>query len=104
MPLFIERGVQALRDIEEAFVYIADDNLDTALNFLISAEESLELLAENPFMGIERPFADPKLKKMRMWRVKGFEDFLIFYVVESERILLLRVVHAKRDFYLIFGD
>lgn len=102
MSYTIEKSVQATRDIEEAFVYIADDNLDVAIKFLVNVEDSLDMLTAHPFIGSNRHFQATKLNHLRIWRVKGFESYLIIYAVEDERIKLMRVINAKRDFNLIF--
>jgi hypothetical protein len=40
---------QAERDIEECFVYIAEDNVDAGVVFLVAVEDSLEQLAASLF-------------------------------------------------------
>ncbi len=62
---------QEERDIEECFVYIAEDNLDKGVYFLVAVEDSLEQLAEFPLLGKKREFQDKRFSDMRMWRVKG---------------------------------
>ena len=102
MSHLIEKSVQSTRDIEEAFVYIAEDNLDKAVYFLVAVEESIETLAEHPFIGSNRHFQNTKLNNLRMWRVKGFEDYLIIYTVEEVTVKIIRLLNAKRDFNLVF--
>ena len=48
MTLIVEKSDRSSRDIEEAFVYIAENNLDRAVEFLVAIEDSLALVAENP--------------------------------------------------------
>ena len=64
---------QAKCDLEECFVYIAENNLDTAIHFLVYAEESFELLAKMPLLGSPRDFRSPKLRNLRIWHVKNLE-------------------------------
>ncbi len=73
MPFTIEKSVQFTRDIEGAFVYIAADNLDIAVHFLVAVEESLEMLAEHPMIGSGYRFEQEKLVGLRIWRVKGLK-------------------------------
>lgn len=49
MSYAVEKSVQSKRDIEEAFVYIGEQNLDTAVYFLVAVEESIEMIATHPF-------------------------------------------------------
>lgn len=104
MSYTIERSVQSLRDIEEVFVYIAEGDLDRAVYFLVAVEETVEILSANPLIGSKRLFENKKLNDLRIWRVKGFENYLIVYqpLSESKVIRILRLLNAKRDFDLIF--
>ena len=104
MEYEILKSVQASRDIEEAFVYIAENDLDKAVYFLVAVEESIGLIAKNPFIGSVRQFQNAKLRNLRMWRVKGFENYLIFYIVEENTIKIVRFLNAKLDFNLIFDS
>jgi len=33
-----------------------------------------------------------------MWRIRDFEEYLVFYYLESEVVYVERIVHAKRDY------
>lgn len=104
MNYTILKSVQALRDIEEAFVYIAEDDLDTAVYFLVAVEETIENIAKNPFIGTVKQLQNQKLRDLRMWRVKKYESYLIFYTVEENVIKIIRFLNARRDFNLIFSS
>ncbi len=93
---------QAERDIEECFVFIAEDNLNTAVYFLVAVEDSLEQLAKFPLIGKQRDFANPRFQNVRMWRVKGYEQYLIFYSVTETTIEVIRVVRSSRDIEDLF--
>ena len=77
---------------------------DVAVHFLVYAEETLELLAKMPFLGTPRDFRSHKLRTLRMWHVKGFEDYLIFYRPIDDGVEIFRVLHGKRDIEAIFND
>ncbi len=94
---------QAERDLEESFVFIGEKNLDAALDFLAAAEEAFDLLAQLPHLGSPREFRSTRLRNVRMWHIKGFEDYLIFYRVTAQGIEILRVLHGKRDIESIFS-
>jgi hypothetical protein len=34
---------------------------------------------------------------LRLWPVKDFEEFLIFYVVDGDTVRVIRILHGKRD-------
>ncbi len=94
---------QAERDIEECFVYIAEDNLDVGVRFLVAVEDSLEQLAKFPSIGKRRNFSDARFQNVRMWRVKGFESYLIFYSVTENTIEVIRLLHGSRDIEDLFN-
>jgi len=54
-------------------------------------------------MGSARMFQRTDLKGVRMLPVTGFERYLIFYAGAGERMHVLRILHAARDFPTIFN-
>lgn len=88
---------QADRDINNQFEYIAKDDLEAAIRFYKAAFRAFEVLQTNPHIGPARDFENPQLKGIRIWLVKGFDKYLIFYRATDERVEILRVLHAARD-------
>jgi hypothetical protein len=43
------------------------------------------------------------LKPLREWPVKGFAEFLIFYLLQGDTIRVIRVLHGSRDVNRIRG-
>ena len=95
---------QAERDIEEAFVFIAEADFDSGLDFLFAVEQSLELLAANPHIGRQRNFAAPELQNLWMWRVKSYEQHLLFYLIRDDAIELARLIHSARDYRKVLEE
>ena len=93
---------EADRDIEEQFDYLAARRLDAALRFLQATSDTFEQLAEMPGMGAPRRFNNPKLAGVRMWPIRGFENYLSFYLTTEESIQVLRVLHGARNIERIF--
>jgi toxin ParE1/3/4 len=56
-----------------------------------------------PELGIVREYDDPALLGVRMWRVTGFPNHLIFYRPIERGIEVVRVLHARRDIESLFG-
>ena len=105
MSYEIFKRPQAERDIEECFVRIAEDNLDIGVYFLVAADDSLEQLAKFPLLGKQRESQNKQFENMRMWHVKGYENYLIFYAVDDikETIEVIRVLYASRDIKDVFS-
>ena len=88
---------QADRDINNQFEYIAKENLEAAIRFYEAAFSAFEVLKTNPHIGPAREFENPQLTDVRIWFVKGFDKYLIFYRATDELVEILRVLHAARD-------
>ena len=102
----VERRPQALRDLSDIAVYLAEESGtdELALSFLAAAETTFKQLATMPAMGVARESFDPVLAGVRMWRIPGFDKYLIFYRPAENGIEIIRVLHAKRDLNSLFGD
>ena len=101
----VVRRDQAKRDLVKHFVYLTERvNADSARRFLAATNAACDLLVEMPELGPRRSFKNPKLTEVRMWPVKGGREFLIFYEPMSNGIRLLRVIHAKEDYWRVLGQ
>jgi toxin ParE1/3/4 len=86
------------RDLDDQAGYLMQEaGLDTALRFYDSAAATFEKLARMPGVGERRESANPRLAGLRVWRVEGFPNHLIFYRPIDGGIEVIRVLHAARD-------
>jgi len=102
MNLRVLKHRAAMRDLAEHFDYIALDSEAAALRFYSAAEASFRDLAQNSTMGVACEFRAPKGKGLRRWRIKGFENYLIFYRPFIDRIEITRVLHGARNLKRMF--
>lgn len=93
---------RADRDLDEQFQHIAGNNRDAALRFLTSARETFEQIATSPELGSIWGFRNPRLAEVRVWRVRGFKNHLIFYRAIEGGIEIIRVLHGARDIAGLF--
>lgn len=94
----------ARRDLIEHFVYLAEHaGLDTAERFLANAEASFSDLAGQPMIGGLLTLRHPELAAMRKWRIKDFDNHLIFYLPRPDGVSIVRVLHAARDWWGLLG-
>ncbi|HQZ82064.1 MAG TPA: type II toxin-antitoxin system RelE/ParE family toxin [Pyrinomonadaceae bacterium] len=86
--------------------YLAQYNESTAERFLDHCEESFQLLERFPERGSPRRFEEPELASIRMSLVKGFDDYLIFYIPFLGGVRILHVIHSALDYNRIvdIGD
>lgn len=103
MPVALKREA-ARRDLVEHFVYLAENaGLDVADRFLSCAESSFNDLARQPTMGAPLTLKHPDLAGMRKWRVKDFDNHLIFYMPRPDGVSIVRVLHAASDWWSLLG-
>jgi toxin ParE1/3/4 len=91
------RRPAANRDLVDCFVYIGRDSEEIATRFLRAAEETFHDLAGMSGMGISTSFSVSGNRNLRRWRVRGFENFLIFYCPIEDGIEVIRVLHGARE-------
>ena len=103
MTLRVFKRPQAIDDIEECFVYIAKDNIEIGFGFLSAVEGSVKQLVKFPHLGKSRKFQHKQLRELRMLRVKGFENSLVFYHVTENTIEVIRVLQGSRDIDNLFS-
>jgi toxin ParE1/3/4 len=90
---------KARREINDILVYyIETAGIGVARRFRKAATETFRELAEFPQMGAPRKVRKPEFQGVRMWRVRGFESYLIFYMPRGDGIAVERVIHASRDY------
>jgi toxin ParE1/3/4 len=83
--------------LDAIWEWIALDNIDAADRFLEAAFGTLKELAQMPGIGRKRSFPHARLRDLRSFRVKGFENYLIFYGPISDGIEVFHVIHGARD-------
>jgi toxin ParE1/3/4 len=76
---------------------VEQDASEAAFRFVDAVEESVRQLSLMPEMGMPKAARNPDLKGLRFWPVKGFEEFVIFYLIQKEEVRVIRVLHGKRD-------
>ena len=54
-------------------------------------------------MGSLRKVRRPEFAGIRMWSVKHFESYLIFYFPRKDGIAIERGIHAKQDYQRVLG-
>ena len=60
-------------------------------------------MALQPLIGSPLQLKHPDLAGMRKWRIKGFDNHLIFYMPRPDSVSIVRVLHASRDWWHLLG-
>lgn len=96
----VYRYEAAKRDLLEHFVYLAENaSLKIAERFLKNTEASFNKLAARPMIGAPLILRHPALAGLRRWRIKNFDNYLIFYLTRPDGVSIVRVLHAARDWW-----
>jgi toxin ParE1/3/4 len=98
----ILRQPRARRDIIEQAIYIGQDDPRAAERFQEAVRQAEQMLADMPGIGAPRSFR--RLKRLRMWRVRGFERHLIFYREIADGIEVIRVLHSSCDIAAVLEE
>jgi len=100
--IFISKRAEL--DIEEIALYLALDNPTAETLFREALDHTYELLSTMPDMGTSRDFQNPRFSLMRMFPVKKFDKYMIFYQPIQQGILIVRVLHGARDIAALFEE
>jgi toxin ParE1/3/4 len=89
----------AREDILAQFRYYALDQgvPDVGFRFLDAVEAAIARIGAMPAIGAPQHFETPALTGMRAWPVPGFEDIRLYYLETADALLIVRVLHDKRD-------
>ncbi len=81
-------------DLSDLFSIIYDDKPAVAIKYIDKLDKFIKLLEENPFMGVEC-----KHKKIdRECRILIYENYLIFYTVQEEEVIIIRILNVHHDY------
>jgi toxin ParE1/3/4 len=85
------------------YLLVDQDNPEVAERFLRAVARTMEEIAKMPHIGAPKRVSQEALRGLRSWRVKGFDDLRIYYLLQEKWIQVVRVLHRKRDINSILG-
>ena len=95
MTLPIHLLPRARADLQDIDDMIRPDQPAAADRFLDAVDSAFKTLAHWP--GVGRSVEDQRVPGLRVGKIVGFPNYLIYYRVTAERVDVLRVVHGARD-------
>ena len=99
------RTPYAINSLRKHVIYLEEHaGLEIAERYLDAVEETLTFLCKSPEIGSPCEFTHPRIKSMRRWPVRDFENYLLFYQATEKELLLLYVFHGKQDINSILDD
>jgi plasmid stabilization system protein ParE len=99
-PAKISRKARA--DLERIRDRIAQSDPAAAERVWVAVLDIADLLAENVEAGRRITNANVRHADVRWFVIPRFRNYLIFYRVHNETILVLRVLHAAQDWTRFF--
>ena len=81
----------AFGEITDILSYIAADNPPAAFRVASQINHTIELVSNFPELGRVKYRAS-----VRMLPVQRYPQFLLFYIIEGDEIVILNVRHARR--------
>lgn len=90
-------GLQARRDLDEIWTYIAQDSVDAAEKVVDHVERAVRQLALSPGMGHQR--RELRGRRYRVWAV---HSYLMIYRYGPKTLTVVRIVHGARDLRRLF--
>jgi toxin ParE1/3/4 len=88
---------RAKRDEAEIADYLAQRDLALALRFTDSLDATIQKLCDDASPGMPCTFQDPRLAGLRWAKVTGFPNHLVFFRIEADCLIVMRVLHGARD-------
>jgi toxin ParE1/3/4 len=88
---------EARQDLDEIWLYIAEDNPPAADDLLDALYERFVLLAQQPFLGRARPELAPNLRSFPVG------NYVIFYRPIDDGVEIARVLRGSRDIDALFS-
>ena len=87
----------ATNDLDEAFAYVTRRNRGAAVSLLVRLRGGLETLGDHPEIGVMLSPEGFKSLKTGI-RFLGVEPYIVFYRESDCKVVVLRILHSRRDF------
>ena len=93
----LSRDPKVSDDLLDIYLYIVGDDRQAAVKVVQAAEKTFELLQSIPEGGKLYPTGVPGLEKLRMMPIRGYSNYLVFYVPKNDEVRILYVYHGAQN-------
>lgn len=104
MGIALHKRESAIADLTEIVDYLAERSESAANRFIDAVEYEFSVLRDFPLFGSIYESAPTRLAGLRSWPIKGFENYLIFYIPHDSQIEVIRVLHGNRHVARLITD
>lgn len=94
----VRQGARA--DLNATLEFLTEQDEKRAARFARALSQTFADLVKMPRLGSPRVGVDSRLRDLRMWPVRDFKSYLIYYVplASGDGVEIVRVLHHSRDF------
>ena len=85
-------------DVFEIACYLSDQHEGLGFRCYDSVDVTYQQIAANPLLKGLGHFRQAEMKNIRICPVKNFPNHFLFYRIEADKIVILRVLHGARDY------
>ena len=103
MNLPVAPADAATDDIAELYSYFLEHGENLAEKFMDCLYATYERIASMPGLGELYHFRDPVMRDVHIRKIKKFPNHLVFYRIEADKIVIVRVLHGARDYMNLFN-
>jgi toxin ParE1/3/4 len=87
----------AANDLDEAFAYVSQRNRVAAVSLLGRLRSGLETIGNHPEIGVM--LSPERLESLKPGiRFLAVEPYIVFYRESDRGVVVLRIMHSRRDF------
>lgn len=102
MAAIVNNSLRSKADLEEIVDYLSTQDPRLAERFVAAVEETFQDLLQQPGLGGRWETDNSKYAQLRVWRVNGFRNHLVFYEPLDDGIQIVRVLDGARDLTKLF--
>jgi toxin ParE1/3/4 len=96
---------RARLDLLEQFVYFGEESgVDLAQRYFAAVDGICAMLVKQPNAGVAYDSGIAGLEGMRRFPIRGFENYLLFYLSRPGGIDVVRILHGARDIDNLFAE
>jgi toxin ParE1/3/4 len=92
------------RDVDDIAAYISQASAEQAIRFYDAVGATYELILKAPDRWPLYQMNQPRLRDLRKRAVLRFQNHLVFYRLEAQCVVIVRVLHGARDLPALFNE
>lgn len=88
---------KSITDFTEHVDFLAEGSSDVANRFIDAVVLTCGILSTSPMIGGKIVAMRPEHNEIRVWPVRSFRRYLVFYRAVEDAIEIVRIIHGAQD-------